>query len=408
MEFDKLIRKINKHKNKFDIEIYLVGGSVRDLCLELNPTDLDFVFIDNKNNIEKFIEVTFCPSNLEKSLFNTYKFNYNNYSLDFAMCRNEIYEQPASLPVVKKGNLIDDYKRRDFTVNSMYINLDTFSINNIIDHSSGLEDLKKKEIKNLHEKSFEDDPTRIFRAIRYSERLKFEIESQTLNQIHKYSSNIKNLTGTRVKNEIYKILNENNVHEILITCNDLKIFNQLDLHINSPIQKPNWGKRKYTNFNHLINDQKSIHFKFIVFVSTFLNHIETSQIIKLSNYFGLEKKLQKSWENIAISYNQLMKFDFNNGTNSELSKIIKNIDIESCIAFTQYLTNSQTERVYEYWDKNRNLKPQISVKEILQLGIKESPLLGKLIMALQDAVIDGKLTTKTEELDFIRNFTNQD
>ena len=146
MEFDKLIRKINKHKNKFDIEIYLVGGSVRDLCLELNPTDLDFVFVDNKNNIEKFIEVTFCPSDLEKSLFNTYKFNYNNYSLDFAMCRNEIYEQPASLPVVKKGNLIDDYKRRDFTVNSMYINLDTFSINNIIDHSSGLEDLKKKEI----------------------------------------------------------------------------------------------------------------------------------------------------------------------------------------------------------------------------------------------------------------------
>ena len=103
-----------------------------------------------------------------------------------------------------------------------------------------------------------------------------------------------------------------------------------------------------------------------------------------------------------------MKFDFINGTNSELSKIIKNIDIESCIAFTQYLTNSQTERVYEYWDKNRNLKPQISVKEILQLGIKEGPLLGKLIMALQDAVIDGKLTTKTEELDFIRNFTNQD
>tara|TARA_B100000073_G_scaffold228005_1_gene190201 strand:+ start:8059 stop:9285 length:1227 start_codon:yes stop_codon:yes gene_type:complete len=408
LEFDKLIRQINKHKNEFDIEIYLVGGSVRDLCLELNPTDLDFVFIDNKNNIEKFIEVTFCPSDLEKSLFNTYKFNYNNYSLDFAMCRNEIYEQPASLPVVKKGNLIDDYKRRDFTVNSMYINLDTFSINNIIDHSSGLEDLKKKEIKNLHEKSFEDDPTRIFRAIRYSERLKFEIESQTLNQIHKYSSNIKNLTGTRVKNEIYKILNENNVHEILITCNELEIFNQLDLNLNFPIQKPNWGERKYTNFNHLINEQESTHFKFIVFVSTFLNHIETSQIIKLSNYFGLEKKLQKSWENIAISYNQLMKFDFNNGTNSELSKIIKNIDIESCIAFTQYLTNSQTERVYEYWDKNRNLKPQISVKEILQLGIKEGPELGKLIMALQDAVIDGKLTSKIEELDFIRNFTNQD
>ena len=408
MDLNNLIQIINKGKTKFDIEIYLVGGAVRDLLLGSNPTDLDFVFIDKQDNIQQFISDTFNPNNIEKSQFNTYKFQYQNYEIDFAMSRKEFYSKAAALPQITKGNLKEDQIRRDFTINSIYINVENFSVEKLIEYTNGTKDLKNKEIKTLHKKSFQDDPTRIFRAIRYSERLNFKIHSETINEINSHLKNIKNLSGTRVKNEIHKIIKEEKVFEIIQECENYNIFKLLNLPIVFPKEKPIWGNTEYRDFNHLISEEKSIEFKFTIFLATFLNTASSSEIKNISYYWGIEKNIQKQWEELSKANYELKMFDTNNGSNSKLNQILINCNLQTCISFSQHLDPVLNKRIYDYWQTIRNLKPQLSSSEIIKIGIAEGPQLGEVIQELYNQVIDGKLKTKKDEIEFVKKITNLD
>ena len=406
MDLHNLIQIINKGKTKFDIEIYLVGGAVRDLLLGSNPTDLDFVFIDEHDNIQQFISDTFNPNHVEKSQFNTYKFQYQNYEIDFVMSRKEFYGQAAALPQITKGNLKEDQIRRDFTINSIYINVENFSTEKLIEYTNGTKDLKNKEIKTLHKKSFQDDPTRIFRAIRYSERLNFKIHSETINEINSHLKNIKNLSGTRVKNEIHKIIKEKKAFEIIQECENYNIFRLLNLPIVFPKKKPIWGNTEYRDFNHLISEEKSIEFKFTIFLATFLNTASSSEIKNISYYWGIEKNIQKQWEELSKANYELKMFDAKNGSNSKLNQILINCNLQTCISFSQHLDPVLNKRIYDYWQTIRNLKPQLSSSEIIKMGIAEGPQLGEVIQKLHNHVIDEKLKTKKDEIEFVKKITN--
>ena len=227
MNLNNIIELINISKGKYNLEFYLIGGAVRDLLTGNEPTDLDFNFIGQKQSVEKFIKEIFEPKEIHTSQFNTYKFKYNTFDIDFAMCRKEKYNNPASLPEINEGNLLEDQQRRDFSINSIAINTDDFTQKKFIDPFNGILDIKAKQIKNIHSNSFSDDPTRIFRAIRYSKRLNFKIHSSTLNEIQIFKDNIANLSGTRIRNEIFKILEENQPIDTLIECEKFKLFKHL-------------------------------------------------------------------------------------------------------------------------------------------------------------------------------------
>lgn len=408
MNLHNLIQIINKGKTKFEIEIYLVGGAVRDLLLGSSPTDLDFVFIDKNNNIQQFISDTFSPVNVEKSQFNTYKFHYQNYEIDFAMSRKEFYSEAAALPKITKGDLNEDQIRRDFTINSFYINVENFSTEKLIEYSNAMNDLKNKEIKTLHEKSFQDDPTRIFRAIRYSKRLNFKINSGTISEINSHLKNISKLSGPRVKNEIYKIIKEKKAFEIIQKCESYNIFKLLNLPITFPKEKPIWGEKKIRDFNQLINEESSIDSKFVIFLATFLNEASRIEIKNISSYWGIEKNIQKQWDELSKANYELNMFDADNGSNSKLNQILINCNLQICISLSQHLNPILSKRIYEYWNTLKNLKPHLTSSELINMGIGEGPLLGKAIQELNNQVIDKKLKTKKDEIEFVKKFTNLD
>ena len=87
MNLNNIIELININKGKYNLEFYLIGGAVRDLVNENDPTDLDFNFIGHKQSVKKFIKEIFNPKEIQSSQFNTYKFKYNTFDIDFAMCR---------------------------------------------------------------------------------------------------------------------------------------------------------------------------------------------------------------------------------------------------------------------------------------------------------------------------------
>ena len=418
MNLNNIIELINISKGKYNLEFYLIGGAVRDLLTGNEPTDLDFNFIGQKQSVEKFIKEIFAPKEIQTSQFHTYKFKYNSFDIDFAMCRKEKYSNPAALPEINEGNLLEDQQRRDFSINSIAINTDDFTQKKFIDPFNGILDIKAKQIKNIHSNSFSDDPTRIFRAIRYSKRLNFQIDSSTLNEIQIFKDNITNLSGIRIRNEIFKILEENQPIDTLLECEKFKLFKHLNIGLILPPYLPIWEKMDIPKIGvryvaGLINDRnliftqnESLKDKMLLFLSTFLCESSDETINTISKDFGLEKSIVNNWVNIVKMKNDLDKFNFREDKNSKLHSILNKSTKSICLGLTQWYDKSKSYRIVNYWNKIRLIKPKLNTDDLFSIGISEGPILGKIKKELEIFAIDYPHSSEQEQREFVTKLNN--
>ena len=230
--FDLLI-KCGRFTEDNSAKLFLVGGSLRDILLKKHPKDIDLTLVNGNSKLVQKLADYLGGQIIFKSQFFTYKLKVNNNIIDITEARKEIYLSPGSLPeIISKCSIDDDLYRRDFTVNSMALSLNPTNFGAIIDPFNGMNDINNKNIRIIHDNSFSDDPTRILRAIRYSIRLNFKIDNQTLSRINEFKSNINSITGFRIKNELIKILREEYRTKILIYLNTLKILDIIQPNIN--------------------------------------------------------------------------------------------------------------------------------------------------------------------------------
>ena len=161
--------------------IGIVGGYVRDALLGGEPRDLDVVVEGLTPGFVHDLAVQLGGIVEKASEFGTYSIALQDgEDVDVATARTETYEKPAALPTVTPGSFGEDMARRDFSVNAMAIRVEPADgALSLYDPVGGMADLENGTIRVLHEDSFADDPTRIFRAVRYAVRLDFSIEPQT-------------------------------------------------------------------------------------------------------------------------------------------------------------------------------------------------------------------------------------
>jgi tRNA nucleotidyltransferase (CCA-adding enzyme) len=136
--------------------------------------------------------------------------------IDFTTARREAYERPAALPKVEPSSLKDDLARRDFTINAMAVSLNREDFGRLIDFFGGRKDLAVGIIRVMHDKSFIDDPTRIFRAVRFENRFGFAIDRRTYKLIESAINKgmLGRLSGYRIKKELLLTSRERNAHKI--------------------------------------------------------------------------------------------------------------------------------------------------------------------------------------------------
>ncbi|MCG9127002.1 CCA tRNA nucleotidyltransferase [Candidatus Poribacteria bacterium] len=216
---------------------YLVGGSVRDLILKRENLDIDIVVVGDgiqlatemyrqwKGKIQVYQQFgTACvtPENPDKP------------KVDFVTARCETYNKAGTLPKVVPGSITDDLYRRDFTINALAMHIDTPNFGTVIDKVGGIEDLNSGTIQVLHEKSYTDDPTRIFRAFRYAVRYNFNITESDYNRIKDALQYIKEISGERIRNEIDRVLLESTAPQILNELVNTGIFTAISPHWKIP------------------------------------------------------------------------------------------------------------------------------------------------------------------------------
>lgn len=205
----KEIKVISELAIKQKINAYLVGGYVRDTILGSDCTDIDIMVVGDAISFAEKVAKKFKTklSAIYKK-FGTALLNINQLKIEFASARKESYKRDSRKPEVVLSNLTDDLSRRDFTINALAVHLNGKT--KVIDLFKGLDDLKKGIIKTPldPEKTFNDDPLRMLRAVRFASRFNFSIEENTLLAIAKYKDRLKDniVSKERIAKEFFGIL----------------------------------------------------------------------------------------------------------------------------------------------------------------------------------------------------------
>lgn len=205
---DKTILKIKELANKNNFEIYLVGGYVRDLLLNRPTKDADFTVVGDSIEFAKIVADHFHSKVVAYPRFFTAMVPVKGSEFEFVGTRKEVYLPKSRKPIVSVGTLEDDLRRRDFTINALAVSLQYDNFGKLIDLFDGYKDLQNHIIRTpLDPKAtFDDDPLRMLRAIRFSTQLDFDIEEQTFLALKEMRERIKIVSQERITNELLKII----------------------------------------------------------------------------------------------------------------------------------------------------------------------------------------------------------
>ncbi len=205
--------------------VYAAGGAVRDLILGCPLREVDLVIEGDAIALAGRLATAPGLRVTAHERFGTAVIRGRGAKVDLAMARTETYAGPGRLPDVHPASIDDDLGRRDFTINAMALPLTTEA--GLIDPYGGRADCARRIIRALHGQSFVDDPTRMFRACRYSGRLAFTIEPQTERLIRRDASHVDLLTPARLRNEVVLLLQESRCSAGFTLASDLGLLTRI-------------------------------------------------------------------------------------------------------------------------------------------------------------------------------------
>ena len=381
------------------VKLYLVGGPVRDLLLGNLSHDLDLL-IEGEIDlfIAEFNKITHSEP-IRSSQFKTFKYKINDYEIDIALARTEIYKFPGSLPEITPGSITKDLYRRDFTINAIALQIFPKPYK-IIDPINGIEEVRNKIIKIIHEKSFQDDPTRIFRALRYSTRLNFPIDKNTSILINRDINYLNTLSAKRIINELFKYLTEKDIYKSLSSLTKYDLLHIIDR--NFPTNE------NFVKHLNIFKEQIfSITDKELILLAILSSTMNQNKLNNFISRFSLSKRISRilidlNKINKKISYISFMKRP------SSIANLFDKYDVEA-LRIASIVTGNKkfTEHINNYLNIWAKIKPYNNGDEIIEMISIDKTKLSLIIEKLRNAQINGKINSKSDEKIFLEKLNKQ-
>lgn len=194
---------------ELDLQVYIVGGFIRDLILNRDRVDIDFMVLGNGNNYAKKLARNLGIEKVNNfKTFGTAHFIYKDFDFEFVTARKESYKKDSRKPEVFEGSFIDDISRRDFTINTLAVSINRKNFGDLIDRFNGYGDIQSNIIRTPIDplKTFDDDPLRILRAYRFASQLGFNIDEAINQAANKLKNRLEIVSQERITDELFKIL----------------------------------------------------------------------------------------------------------------------------------------------------------------------------------------------------------
>ncbi len=448
-----LIESIGLISEKSGFKSFLIGGFPRDVLIYIlkkkNETaphyksskifknysgslDLDVAVEGGSEKLVSLIESdkklkTFLHSLKIHEKFGTataeFLINERPLKIDFASLRTEIYAKPGMLPKVDTSfvTIEKDIKRRDFTVNTVAFSINESNFLKIKNYLSGIEDILNKKIKILHKLSFADDPTRIFRAVRFEKRLGFNIDGATLKLLKNAvaEKTLDNVSGKRITAELYILLKEENPEIYLERLDKLGVLSSVCPELR--FLKKN--KTIFKKINRYFNDAGN----FKILKAIFKNTEEGRKMFYIAGiFYGLSvNELKKVSERLKLGnaaeeylkkllfldsdkiYN--LKENYKKDGDAGFYKDLNTIDGKSILFYL--LENEGADKaglifrkiVVRYLEKSVLEKPFLNGVDIKAMGICEGPVCGVILNEIKYLKVAGKLKNKDDEIKYVKS-----
>lgn len=370
--------------------IYLVGGAVRDLLLERETLDLDLVVNEDAVDLAQLLANTTGGKLTIHTRFRTANLRWKEWSIDLTTMRSETYDRPGALPKVKPGSLADDLFRRDFTINAMAIHLNPGGYGNLIDLYGGFKDMKMGFIRILHEQSFTDDATRIWRALRYEQRLGFQLEFKTLEWLTRDVSMLDTISGDRIRHEIELALRESLPERVFVRADELKVLSTLQ----PGLKADHWLAEQFELARKLNPETPppSLYLALLVYP---LNSGQVEQMIKRLN---LPKPAAQTLRDTCHLKKMVDSLAAPDVKPSRVYHILHDYSVPA-IAATALAVNhpAASRNINLYLDRLRYIKPDLTGEDLKNIGVTPGPRVRKFLERLLAARLDGEASNRQEE-----------
>ena len=191
------------------VEVFVVGGFIRDLLLKKEVEDIDFLVVgDVMKYAQSFATSLGINDIVVFKTFGTAHFNHQGLNFEFVAARKESYRKSSRKPIVSEGTFFDDISRRDFTINTLAVSILKEKFGEVIDHFNGSDDIGKKLIRTPLDPNitFDDDPLRILRAFRFASQLNFNVDESILKSAEELRDRLEIVSQERKTDEFLKIL----------------------------------------------------------------------------------------------------------------------------------------------------------------------------------------------------------
>jgi tRNA nucleotidyltransferase (CCA-adding enzyme) len=386
----ELVQDISGQAAKRGQRIYLVGGVVRDLLLGYPNFDLDLVVEGDAVKLAQQVAETSQAKLLAHHRFGTAKLRYENFTLDMATARKETYAKPGALPTVTPGTLKDDLIRRDFSINAMAISLAASDYGELVDPHQGKNDLEHCLIRILHPGSFSDDATRILRAVRYEQRLGFELEAQTAQLLKRDITMLDTISGDRIRHELELIFKEKQPEFVINRLGELGVLTRI-----SPFLKGDgWLAEKYDKARQLKkpNQLPSLYYCLLIY------SFSEGGIEQFLARLNIPAKLSRVMRDTLHIKTSLPLLDKPARKPSEIYYLLREYEP---VAIQANALASDSPMIHRYLQlfltKLRYIRTALDGEELKRLGISAGPKMGKVLQALHKAKLDGEVHTKADE-----------
>ncbi len=407
----KRLKQIGEVADDIGCEAFVVGGFVRDLFLYRQDEDLDIV-IEGEGIAfaRRYAKLVGARIHTHEKFGTAVIIYPDGFKIDVASARMEYYKFPAALPVVEMSSIKLDLYRRDFTINTLAIQLNPDKFGTLIDFFAARKDIKEKIIRILHNLSFVEDPTRVFRAIRFEQRFEFTIGKLTAGLISNAVTMdfFRGLSGKRVFTELRLIMEEKNPVAAIMRLNDFDLLKVI--HPSITLETTLIGLlnavKEVLSWHDLLFLDESYN-RWIVFFLVLTNRCNAKRAAEICRRFELAPEYEKIF---CVDRFEADRCGFWLERNQPISDRVLYRKLAGfrteLILYLMAAARKQAVKksISHFITDLRRTTISLKGRDLKRMKLKPGPVYRQVLAAVLDAKLDGKLKSKKDEIEFARDY----